>query len=132
MAGQFFALTKEARQDVLSRPEFDHDVRENRRAQEALRHAGVGRRSPVEIENEYVRGVTERRRLLELLAPQPVTTLNENALLAANSLTQVANAAYRVLAAFNDLAGRLPRVIPSASPQPTLTATPVVTPQARR
>jgi TP901 family phage tail tape measure protein len=99
-SGRFFALSPEARQDFLNRPEQDQQVRQLRRDQAALRRAGFGRRSVDQIQNEFIAGQNESRGSIAsngvseinaaaVAAALSLSTMNRNATAVASTLTDV-------------------------------------------
>ncbi|MGV3772214.1 MAG: phage tail tape measure protein [Verrucomicrobiales bacterium] len=103
-AGGFFALSSEGRQDFLSRPENDEQLRQIRRDQAALRGAGFGR----QMENNQSRFVTEqmnRGQAYRQLGSG--VEINKAATEAASSLTGLKAASTSLAASFNRLAMRV-------------------------
>lgn len=90
-SGSFFALSTEARQDWLSRPENSEELRQNRRDQTALRRGGFGRQSLSEIQNAYIESQNVNR--LNLTPMAGAMEINEAARIAVGELTGLGKAA---------------------------------------
>jgi TP901 family phage tail tape measure protein len=112
-AGSFFAFDQGARQDILSRPENDEQIKELKRSQAALRAAGFGSKNNGEIQNEFVTGANDRRRIFSKMAPgslpdiESLSALSTHAKKAADGLAAVASSAGTLITRFDALASRV-------------------------
>jgi hypothetical protein len=102
--GSFFALSSEARQDFLSRPENSEDIRQNRRDQDALRRGGYGIRTDRQIQFGFSAGQNLNRELGNAIVG--ATQINEAARTAAGSIISLARAAEAATAALENVTFR--------------------------
>ena len=99
-AGQFFALSPEARGDLLQYPAWSEEMRENRRSQKFLKDAGFGRKPLTEIQKDYVTASEDQRGARERLGGNLPALARD----AAGSVEALAGAARGAAAALRDMA----------------------------
>lgn len=108
-AGQFFALSTEARGDFMAYPGQTEEMRENRRSQKFLRRI-VGNRSTEDLQREYVQASQARQGLYERF---PTSEINASAREAAGSVSALGNSAARAEAQIDSLATRISNLLPT-------------------